>query len=59
MASRAFRNRFRNTCCSLPGLPLTGLEIGSQIQPHLNARLLQLMLQQRKRFLNHAVQLNF
>ena len=22
MASRAFRNRFRNTCCSLPGLPL-------------------------------------
>jgi hypothetical protein len=21
MASRAFRNRFRNTCCSLPALP--------------------------------------
>ena len=26
MASRAFRNRFRNTCCSLPGLPLIGGE---------------------------------
>ena len=29
IASRAFRNRLRNTCCSLPGLPLILASTGS------------------------------
>ena len=58
MASRAFRNRFRNTCCSLPALPCTGGRSGIEVGLHLDAGLLQLVLQQRERLLDHAVQVD-
>ena len=59
MASRAFRNRFRNTCCSLPALPCTGGRPASRSVSTSMPDFLQLMLQQRKRFLDHLVQVHF
>ncbi len=59
MASRAFRNRFRNTCCSLPELPFTAGSMDVAVQLHFDARLFQLMLDQRQGFLNHPVQIHF
>ena len=57
MASRAFRNRFRKTCCSLPALPCTGGRLGIQVGLDLDAGLLQLVLQQRQRFLDDLFRL--
>ena len=59
MASRAFKNRFRNTCCSLPELPFTASEISDRVQLHLDGRLVQLMFDQVQRVLNDAVQIHF
>ena len=52
MASRAFRNRFRKTCCSLPALPCTGGRAES-VGLDLHARFLDLVLQQREGFPDH------
>ncbi len=58
MASLAFRNRFRNTCCSLPELPWISGKSGVQIRLHLHLRSLELVLQQRQRVRDDLVQVD-
>ncbi len=38
MASLAFRNRLRKTCCSLPALPMMGGRLGHQVGLHADLR---------------------
>ena len=48
MASRALRNRFRNTCCSLCSMPRTTGGVGDELLAHLDAAGLELVLEQRQ-----------
>ena len=49
MASLAFRNRFRNTCCNRPGLPLISRQVFGQIVLHFDLGDLELVFEQRQR----------
>ena len=58
MASRALRNRFRNTCCSLLAEPRTGGNPLGKLFHNLDLRRLQGMRHQRQRFFHHAIQIH-
>ena len=59
IASRAFTNRFKNTCCSLPAFPYVDRTFGSQFTLDTNPRSLELMFQQRNGLCDHLVDIDF
>ena len=54
------QDQIQETCCSLPALPLTpAAGLGSQFELDVDARLVQLVLDQRDRLLDDPVQVHF
>ena len=58
MASLAFRNRFRNTCCSLPVLPWIGGSSGYRSCCTLMRAVLNWCSSKRQRVLDDAIQID-
>ncbi len=55
IASRAFRNRFRNTCCSLYSMPCTTTAERAELLAHLDAAGAELVLEQRQHVVDDGV----
>ena len=58
IASRAFRNRFRNTCCSWCSMPDDRDRRLGELAPNLDAADLELMLEQREDVGDDGVQVD-
>ena len=58
IASFAFRNRLRNTCCSLCSNPSTIDRLGEQLAPHLDVLQLELVLEQREHVVDDRVEID-